>query len=514
MSGGPGLGPGSEGAWVADPPVLGFDVAGAEGLVDEGRAAMERGDRERALQLFQQAVERGPIPAALNNLALMTLEHRHDPAEALRILQPNLRPDLRQVAGPSAGADVPTHAVPSRDPPSHAGTHPFAHAVAARCHHRLGDTATARRHLEAAIRAFEQGPDATGFAGPRRRWQEYTAAILLAAGTLEDDRLAWELYRRWSGQHVLPQSHYLGGLAAFNLRRFDAACRAWLQAGEQGDSWGFVEEFIEVAKLCDTDLVPPFRLPYATPRMDAVTAELERVKGDDDRTEALVRRVSQDPLQRMLLICTAFDPAPHDPEAARVAMTYLVASNGEWGEKLARAVFMSNRTTISQKMNAARGLMKAGVARPGEKVRMLIDGRAQDVTVRELPVDFGSGQEPLEKRRQALELRRAGKLQEAKELLESLLFEGDRILVLAVALYALLLEEQGNLEEARRYLEMLLELAPNYPVALVNLAALSLQQGELDEAERFLSRVHSGDPEIREAVRTFRRALARLKARG
>lgn len=507
-----GLGQGGEGAGVVDRPVVGFDVARAERLLDEGRAALDRGDRERALQLLQRAVETCPIPAALNNLALLMLEHRGDPAEALRILQPNLRPDLRQAAGPPPTGDVAMQSAPCRDVRAHAGAHPFAHAVASRCYHRLGDPAAARRHLEAAIRAFELGPDSTGFAGPRGRWQEYTAAILLAAGTLEDDRLAWELYRRWSGQHMVPQSHYLGGVAAFNLRRFDAAGRAWRRAAEPGDGWDFVEEFIEVAKLCDTGLVPPFRLPYATPQMDTVAAELERVKEDDDRTEELLRRVCQDPLQRVLLLQTTFDPEPEDPEYARVAMTYLVASNGEWGEKLARAVFMSNRTTISQKMHAARGLMKAGVIRPGEAVRMLIHGRVQDVTVREMAVDFGSDEELLAKCRRALELREAGELQEARELLEGLLFDGDRILVPAVAMYALVLEEQGNFKEAGRYLEMVLELAPDYPPALVSLAGLRLQEGDLEEAERFLSRVRTDDPQIAEAVRAFRAALDRLKA--
>ncbi|MDI3309342.1 MAG: hypothetical protein QJR07_19895 [Acetobacteraceae bacterium] len=48
--------------------------------------------------------------------------------------------------------------------------------------------------------------------------------------------------------------------------------------------------------------------------------------------------------------------------------------------------------------------------------------------------------------RQAIELSRAGKSQEAKKLLESMLFEDDRILAPAVVMYAELLREEGKLK--------------------------------------------------------------------
>lgn len=219
------------------------DALRAEEWVDKGRAALGRGDLEGALRCFQRAVQICPTPAAVNNLALMMLEQRNDPAGALRILQPHLSP-----ASPSP--------------------HPFALATAARCYQRLGGGEAARRHLQAAVQAFERGPEAMPFPIPWEAWREYTAAILQAAGALEDDRLVWELYRRWSSYHVLPASFFFGGIAAFNLQRFEAAVRAWRQIREA--KWKVVQAFIEVAELCETGLVPPFRLRYGLPEIDSV----------------------------------------------------------------------------------------------------------------------------------------------------------------------------------------------------------------------------------------------------
>jgi len=100
--------------------------------------------------------------AGLNNLAVLRLEHDGQPAEALRILAPNLDGTLPQ---------------------------PYARALAARCHVKLGAPEQAERHLNIAIRDFEltlarrdvsAGENLTTL-------REYTAIILWAAGDLGDD---------------------------------------------------------------------------------------------------------------------------------------------------------------------------------------------------------------------------------------------------------------------------------------------------------------------------------------
>lgn len=462
-----------------------FDLAGTEELLDRGREALKAGDRERALQLFERAVHTCPIPAAINNLALMVLEQRNDPTRALQILQPNLH--------------------------SPGDANPFAHATAARCYHRLGEMAPARQHLEVAIQAFDRGLR-KNWSASRTPWLEYTSAILHAAGTLEDDRLAWELYRRWSACHVLPQSHYFGGIAAFNVRRFPAAARTWRRLADRWEKWRFASAFAYVAELCEDGLVPPFRLFYDVPRMDAFKAELKRARSKPDRIADLVRRISQDPLQRVLMLASAFDLEPRDPEYAQMSMVQLVANNGEWGERLARSVLLSGRTTAAQKMDAARGLLKAGVIQMGQSLRMNVDGRVQEVTFREVPVEPGPDPELDQRLQEAIRLRDAGQVAQAKRVLEEMV-GGERVYLPAAVTYANLLRREGRLGEARKYLELAARVLPHNPAVLFNLAGLSVEEGDLDQAARLLSRIRTDDPKILALVRELRARIRRLRGR-
>lgn len=456
------------------------DALRAEEWVDKGRAALERGDLEGALRCFQRAVQICPTPAAVNNLALMMLEQRNDPAGALRILQPHLSP-----ASPSP--------------------HPFALATAARCYQRLGGGEAARRHLQAAVQAFERGPEAMPFPIPWEAWREYTAAILQAAGALEDDRLVWELYRRWSSYHVLPASFFFGGIAAFNLQRFEAAVRAWRQIREA--KWKVVQAFIEVAELCETGLVPPFRLRYGLPEIDSVIKELEQVEAQGDRAKAeakgaeLIRRMVKDPLHRVLLLSEVLGAVPADRQHGSEVMVELVANSGDWGQKLASAIFLSSRTTMSQKIDAARGLMKAGVIAPGDQIRVYVDGRVQEVSFRQLPVELGPNPELEAKHQEAIALRDAGKIQEAKAILETLVGMGECFWPPAAITYAHLLQQEGKLKEARNYLEMARSVMPHEPVVLMSLAWLSIEEWDLAGAADLLKQVRSSNPEVMKKVR-------------
>jgi hypothetical protein len=93
----------------------------AERLLDGGRRFAARGDLAGAETRFARAVLTCPTLVALNKLALLHLEHRHGPEEALGIVAPNL-------------GDSP--------PQSN------AHALAARCHARLSNVASPRQPFE------------------------------------------------------------------------------------------------------------------------------------------------------------------------------------------------------------------------------------------------------------------------------------------------------------------------------------------------------------------------------
>jgi len=210
----------------------------AERWLDEGRHRIADGNLAEAEACFRQAVEINPIPAALNNLALMELEHRSNPAAALEVLAPNLESSSPQ---------------------------PYAHGLAARCHARLGNRTAAQRQLRTSIDAFQSAlAQATHAANiSRLALCEYTAIILQAAGDLGDDREVWELYQRWRALHVLAVSHFYGGVAAFNRGRFVQAARIWRQVVHPG--WEFLAGYATLAELFAAGTIPSLRLGYATP---------------------------------------------------------------------------------------------------------------------------------------------------------------------------------------------------------------------------------------------------------
>lgn len=475
-----------------------FDLAESERLMQMGREALESGHGRRALKLFQQAVQAAPTPSAINNLALAMLEERNDPQRALQILQPNLEPSAPSTARSPA-------LLPDESPPV---PNPFAHATAARCYHRLGDAAAARRHLETAIGAFDEGLPLVP-PGLTRLWREYTGVILLAAITLEDDRLAWELYRRWSSHHVLPLSHHLGATAAFNVRRFQAASRIWRRLAEREENWEIAGKYARVSELCEQGLVPPFRLPAAMPRMEPLQARLRRSRRDLNQLEGLAENLSRDPHHRVVMLSSALDPHPANPQYAEMAMTLLVAYTGPWGEQLARAVLLSGSTTVAQKQNAALGLVQAGLVRPGEKISAYVDGRMQQIAIQQVPVTTTPEPQLEQRRKEAVRLHQEGRSEEAKQILEELM-AGDSFYVPAAVTYSGILVDEGNVSQARRYLEMARTVFPDHPVVLLQLAVLCGMEGKLDEGRRLLQRIRTDDPEIRSMVRTLRSAMRDL----
>src|SRR5690625_1522142 len=173
-------------------------------LIEKAHDAFQEDRVEEGEALLRQTLAYGEIPTVINNLALLQLEHYNRPEEALKLLQRNLeRPkQLWQ---------------------------PFTRAVAALSYVRLNDPIRARQLVRQAIKDYELGLAALHDASEERQrsWREYTSKILQAVGALGEDQWALDLYRRWSRHHVLGSSHFYGGVAAFNLKRFRAARRAW-----------------------------------------------------------------------------------------------------------------------------------------------------------------------------------------------------------------------------------------------------------------------------------------------
>ncbi len=442
-------------------------VAEAERLLDEGRRLAARGDLAKAAKWFERAVEVCAVPAALNNLALAHLEHHRDPDAALKILAPNLDDTAPQ---------------------------PYAHALAARCRARLGDATEARRRLDASIRDFERAVEALGRLADDAlvTVSEYTAIILQAAGDVGDDRQVWTLYQRWQRWHVLPVCDCFAGTAVFNLGRFEQAARLWRRV--RHPEWRFLAAYAAVAELCAAGTVPPFRLPYATPRED----DLARAVADAKSTppEDVAARIIADPANLLMLLYNLFAPdapmAGTSVEGKQAMISALVAGGREWGERLAHSLFAASRAPTPWKMAALEGLRTAGVVSLGEPVTMLIDGQSTQVALKR--VELVTEPDPkLEARyREALACRDAGRLDDARRALDPLV-HGDRLYAPAAVAYANVLRTQGEPTEARRLLELLREALPDHPVVLYNLAGVSAEDGDYKAARRYLEAIDTDD---------------------
>jgi len=449
-----------------DGPNRNHTVVEAERLLDEGRRFAARGDLAGAETWFERAVLACPIPAALNNLALVRLEHHHDPADALGILAPNLDDPLPQ---------------------------PYAHALAARCHAQLGNVTEARRHLDAAAGDFETATTSQPLADDNlMAIAEYTTIVLQAAGDLGDDRRVWTLHQRWQQWHVRPECDFFAGTALFNLRRFEQAARVWGRVRHR--EWRLLQAYAGVAELCAAGTVPPFRLPYATPREDdfkAATADAKTTPLED-----VAARIVADPANLLMVLYNLFAPdAPlaQTPVEGREAMiSGLVAGGGEWGERLARSLFAASHVSTPCKMAALQGLHTAGVVSLDEPVTMLVDGQSTQVALKR--VELVTDPEPeLDRRyREALASRDAGRVDDARRALDSLV-HGDRVYAPAAVAYANILRTRGERAEARRMLELLHHALPDHPAVLYNLTAVCAEDGDYKTARRHLEAIDTDD---------------------
>lgn len=114
--------------------------------------------------------------------------------------------------------------------------------------------------------------------------------------------------------------------------------------------------------------------------------------------------------------------------------------------------------------------------------------------------------------RRAMELHRAGRLEEARALYRAVLDYAPRHAD-AWHFHGLLLHQTGDTPGAIRDVRKALDLAPGYADALANLAILHLDQREFDECERCLTRALSLTPQAihpRITLARLYRALGRL----
>jgi len=157
-------------------------------------------------------------------------------------------------------------------------------------------------------------------------------------------------------------------------------------------------------------------------------------------------------------------------------LSALVVGGGDWGVRLAHALFAASAVPTAWKIAALQGLHKAGVVRPDQPVPMVIDGHPQDILLRaaRLVLTPDPTLEPIRQRARALLA--AGQPEAARQALDEFV-HGELVYAPAVATYAAILWRQGKRDEARRWLRLFHpDTAPHDPATRATLAAVLAEE--------------------------------------
>lgn len=438
------------------------DEARAWALAEQARACLGQRKLAEAEKLLRQSLEVAFTRAAANNLALCRYE-QGDAEGALGILEQVFQGDELS---------------------------PYAHALASLAWSRLGDTEAARNHVRQAIAEFDSGLRALRNGPPEsvQSWREYTVMIKRAAAALEDHRLVYDLYRRWENLHEQPEDHFLGGVAAFNLGKYRQAARIWRRVRDP--QWEFVRAYVAAADAVADGVVPPFPMEYDYGYDEEAFREDVRVlsdlrEADPKQAEAYLHdRIQQARLRVRFLGLALADQG----ESSRQALEQLVHYGGDWGVALAKQVCRAPTLPVDLKMAAVEALVKLGVQPSDQPAEIVHDGEPVQVQLKQMELIMGEDPELARLTQKAMELRDAGRRDEAREILESMLAGGQAYPPAMLAL-ANLYRSEGDLDLAQPLLEILGRAFPSHPIVQFNVAGFWLQKGDPGRALSYFRRV-------------------------
>ncbi len=440
-------------------------------LLEEGLMHLQSEEFAEAEDTIKRALKQCPIPAIINNLAVVYLQTGRF-EEALAQLEPNLL------------GNAPA---------------PYAHAIAARCLLGLGRRKEAAVAAQTAVRHFNAGrpTEEDRLRRPEEaRWYGNAVPIFKALGDLGEHQRVWDLYQDWQAGIREPHAHYYAGIAAFNLGHLARAESAWRQAKERDrDSWQFLQHFCLVARLCRDEGLPVPVLNYETPSM--AFDEIPGTTGTYEDWEPTVRWFLAHPANLMVQLSLMLTGA-QAMQGGDTAMQHLVRYGDEWGEEFGRCLLRSAGVPDSLKLAAASGLIDRGVFDPLEPIEVVVDGELREVVLQKVAVEISTEATPeIEAQYDALCSRfDQGELEPVIEELEELIYDGEGPIWASLAImYASALWRTEEFDVAEIWFDILSTQLPGSPQVLLNFAQMRLDQERYDEVEQILDELDlSGQP--------------------
>lgn len=360
---------------------------------------------------------------------------------------------------------------------------PFSFALAAQILASLERPDEARVYITKAVKLFESGLsnlDTLGFS--REAWYEYTLQIMKAAAALNDHRLVFDYYRRFAAYHMHWENHYLGGVAAFNLGRYNRAASIWGTIQQVGD---FALHMQGVAFQVERGIVPPFPLEYELFDQRDLYAMIDSM----DKDQAKMLEYSSKGCIRMMVLSILFSDEEIKQHTGHFLKT-LVTFGGDWGTTFGLQLLEANSVDEDMKYQAAFALVEKGHFESGQEIEIMVDGKEKAIRIEShaVKLDFDPELDKLNK--QAIKLKNEGRLDEAISILEPL-YEQKRLYPQTMVTLANLYRQKEEYEQALHILEMVYQIVPEYPAAVINLAGVCYETGDyyraidlIDEIDR------------------------------
>lgn len=417
--------------------------------MDRGRELLQESDFKGAEKAFTAAYKIQEDITAINNI-IFAIWYGGYPQRAWEKLEPYLPGDK----------DLKPN--------------PFSFALAAQILATLERFDETRFYINKAVKLFESGLsnlDNVGFS--REAWYEYTLQIMKAAAALNDHRLVFDYYRRFNLYHIHWENHFLGGVAAFNLGRYNRAASIWGSIQQIGN---FALHMQGVAFQVERGIVPPFPLEYELFDHEKLHAMFGSMEEDQSKLEEYSSKGSV----RMMLLSILFSDEEVKQHVGHFLKT-LVTSGGEWGTTFGLQLLEANSVDEDIKYQAAFALVEKGHFEPGQEIVVMVDGKEKQIIIESHAVNLDYDPELDKLNKQAIELSNKGHLDEAISILEPLQ-EQKRYYPQTMVTLANLYRQKEKYEPALQILEIVYQIVPEYPAAVVNLAGVSYETGNYQRA--------------------------------
>jgi len=274
--------------------------------------------------------------------------------------------------------------------------------------------------------------------------REDLARVARALAAVGDDRRLYQLYRRFvrgAAGPWEPLTLVFLGIAAFNAGRYQEARWLWRSArGTEAALDDILDAYLYAADIIEGQRIPPFPLDYRLPA--------ETPAAVDGDPPGYVRAVALRTLW-----------TEEDEPAREAALDLLSQLSDSWASAFLFQIVRDPDLPDSLKMKAGAWLVERGFLGEDEPLEMHLEGRLQEVLIR-----------PRGRRRLPREV--------------AAWFER-----------ALKARERGDDAAAEAGYRKVLEAAPGFVPALVNLADICRHTNRCQEAEELLLQAQREDPE-------------------